>query len=185
MVEVRVLPSPVFISAMFPWCSAIAPITWTSKCRCPIVRLAASRTHANASGNRSSRVSPDSSRSRNSVVLAASSGSDRSSSSGSYVLTSPAVCPSCFFLRPSPICPSFSMTMLRLGVGEVWNLYGTGGLEPDRSSRRLCRPRPGPHAGGDAEAARSDDRRSGDLDHLLAHGVDDRFHARVEVELLH
>ena len=127
------MPSPVFISAMLPWCSATAPITWTSKCRCPIVRLAASRTLANASGSRSSRVSPASSRSRNSAVLPASSASDRSSTSGSYVLTSSAMCASCFFLRPSPIWPSFSMTMLRLGVGRGWNPYGTGGLEPDRA----------------------------------------------------
>ena len=28
-----VLPSPVFISAIFPWWSTAPPISWTSKCR--------------------------------------------------------------------------------------------------------------------------------------------------------
>ena len=52
------MPSPVFISAMLPWCRAAPPISCTSKCRWPIVRRAASRTTANASGSRSSSDSP-------------------------------------------------------------------------------------------------------------------------------
>ena len=51
-------------------------MTWTSKWRWPIVRLAASRTHANASGSRSSSDSPASSRCRNSAVFAWSSASE-------------------------------------------------------------------------------------------------------------
>ena len=55
--ETRVLPSPVFISATQPKCSAAPPMIWTSKWRWPSVRLPASRTAANASGRRSSRCS--------------------------------------------------------------------------------------------------------------------------------
>ena len=58
MVAARVLPSPVFISAMLPRCRAAPPISCTSKWRMPSVRLAASRTAANASGSRSSSDSP-------------------------------------------------------------------------------------------------------------------------------
>ena len=61
-VETSVLPSPVFISAIQPKCSAAPPMTWTSKWRWPSTRRAASRTVANASGSRSSRSSPRSSR---------------------------------------------------------------------------------------------------------------------------
>ena len=35
-VATRVLPSPVFISAMLPRCSAAPPMTWTSKGRMPM-----------------------------------------------------------------------------------------------------------------------------------------------------
>ena len=41
--ETRVLPSPVFISAIQPKCRAAPPISCTSKWRWPITRLAASR----------------------------------------------------------------------------------------------------------------------------------------------
>ncbi len=58
MTEVRVLPSPVFISAMLPKCSAAPPMIWTSYGRWPSTRAAASRAVANASGSRSSSVSP-------------------------------------------------------------------------------------------------------------------------------
>ncbi len=46
-------------------------MSWTSKCRMLSVRRPASRTTANASGSRSSSVSPAASRSRNSAVLRA------------------------------------------------------------------------------------------------------------------
>ena len=39
MVETRVFPSPVFISATIPRCSAAAPMICTSKCRWPSTRL--------------------------------------------------------------------------------------------------------------------------------------------------
>ena len=57
MVATRVLPSPVFISAILPWCSTMPPMTWTSKGRIPRTRTEASRAVAKASGNRSSRGS--------------------------------------------------------------------------------------------------------------------------------
>ena len=49
-VAVSVFPSPVFISAIWPSCSAMPPISWTSKWRIPIVRLPVSRTIAKHSG---------------------------------------------------------------------------------------------------------------------------------------
>ncbi|SHW53838.1 Uncharacterised protein [Mycobacteroides abscessus subsp. abscessus] len=85
--QVRVLPSPVFISAMFPACSAAPPITCTSKCRWLSTRQEASRATANASGIRSSRVSPFSRRPLNSPVLACSSASESFSMSSDRVLT--------------------------------------------------------------------------------------------------
>src|SRR3989442_2412802 len=57
-VATSVLPSPVAISAIFPSWSTMPPISWTSKCRIPTVRRAASRQTANASGRMSSRGSP-------------------------------------------------------------------------------------------------------------------------------
>ncbi len=78
-----VFPSPVFISAMSPSWSTIAPITWTSKWRIPTERFAASRTAAKASNVSSSSDSPFSSRWRNSAVFAASSASESLSKSGS------------------------------------------------------------------------------------------------------
>lgn len=63
MVATKVFPSPVFISAIFPWCSTTPPITCTSKGLSPSVLRAASRTTAKASGSSSSSVSPFCSRS--------------------------------------------------------------------------------------------------------------------------
>ena len=50
-VAIRVLPSPVRISAIWPWCKTIPPKSCTSKCRIPKTRTPASRTTANASGS--------------------------------------------------------------------------------------------------------------------------------------
>ena len=82
-----VFPSPVFISAMSPSWSTIAPITWTSNGRMPTDRFAASRTAANASKESSSSDSPFSSRCLNSTVFPASSSSERASKSGSSEVT--------------------------------------------------------------------------------------------------
>ena len=54
----RVLPSPVFISAILPSWSTLPPMSWTSKWRIPRVRRLASRVSAKASGSSSSRVRP-------------------------------------------------------------------------------------------------------------------------------
>src|SRR5690606_23785426 len=62
------------------------PMSCTSKWRMFSVRLAASRTTANASGSRSSSVSPFSRRSRNSSVLARSCASDNATICGSSAL---------------------------------------------------------------------------------------------------
>ena len=51
-VATSVLPSPVRISAILPWCSTMPPISCTSKWRMPSVRRDASRTAAKASGSR-------------------------------------------------------------------------------------------------------------------------------------
>jgi hypothetical protein len=63
-VAVRVLPSPVFISAIEPSCSTMPPISWTSKWRCPSVRLATSRVIAKDSKSSSPSDSPAIARSR-------------------------------------------------------------------------------------------------------------------------
>src|SRR5215208_5826394 len=102
MVAARVLPSPVFISAILPSCKTIPPITCTSKGRMPKVRLDASRTTAKASGKMSSRVSPPSSLSRNSSVLARSSSSESFSTSGSRAVTASTAFWSALTFRPSP-----------------------------------------------------------------------------------
>jgi hypothetical protein len=52
------LPSPVFISATLPKCSAAPPISCTSNGRWLSTRHAASRATANASGSRSSSDRP-------------------------------------------------------------------------------------------------------------------------------
>src|SRR6266511_834739 len=85
----------------------------TSKWRCPSVRLAASRTAANASGSMSSSISTRSSlpsassrRARNSPVSARSSSSERCSISGSKALTSGTIDSTSLSFRPSPACKS-------------------------------------------------------------------------------
>src|SRR3954454_2398276 len=87
---------------MRPSCSTMPPISWTSNGRRPMARLDASRTAAKVSGSSSSRSSPWSKRSRNSIVLAASWSSDSASSSGSSAFTSMTRCSSRFRVRPSP-----------------------------------------------------------------------------------
>ena len=57
-VIVKVLPSPVFISAILPSCKTTPPIIWTSKCLSFRVRLEASLTNAKASGKISSNFFP-------------------------------------------------------------------------------------------------------------------------------
>src|SRR5262245_29120132 len=69
-VATSVLPSPVAISAIVPSCSTMPPISWTSKCRMPTVRRAASRQTAKASGRTSSSSSPPSIRFLNSSDFA-------------------------------------------------------------------------------------------------------------------
>src|SRR6266545_4320016 len=167
MVATRVFPSPVFISAMLPSCRTIAPITWTSKCRWPIVRRAASRTEANASGSRSSRLSPASSRRRNSSVFARSCSSESSSSSGSNVLTMRTSCSRRLSLRPSPNWPIFSRPKVvsSRGLGVRLSIVTEGSGKPARAAVG--------RGGG-----------SGDLEQLLPHGVDHCLHPGVQVELL-
>ena len=114
-VATSVFPSPVRISAMRPWCKVMPPIIWTSKCRMPSVRFDTSRTAANASGRRSSRVSLPSRRSRNLAVNPRSSSSLRranwpssaliSSTAGRIRLTSRSL-PSPSILRSLLITPS-------------------------------------------------------------------------------
>ena len=84
----KVLPSPVRISAILPWWSAMAPISWTSYWRMPMVRFMASRPAANTSGMTSSMAAPRRSFSRLRRALARSrrrsmSGLWSSSSDGS------------------------------------------------------------------------------------------------------
>jgi hypothetical protein len=55
-VAVSVLPSPVRISAILPSCSAMPPISCTSKWRIFMTRLEASRTTAKASGSSVQRL---------------------------------------------------------------------------------------------------------------------------------
>src|SRR5947208_11583669 len=69
-VATSVLPSPVAISAIFPSWSTMPPISWTSKCRMPTRRRAASRPTAKASGRISSSGSPPSIRFLNSSDFA-------------------------------------------------------------------------------------------------------------------
>src|SRR4028119_2040798 len=107
MVAASVLPSPVFISEILPSCSAMPPITCTSKGRIPKVRLEASRTTAKASGRMPSRVSPSASLPRNSSVFARSPSSESCSTSGSRAVTAPTRGWRTLTLRPSPILKIF------------------------------------------------------------------------------
>src|SRR5918998_1253105 len=103
MVAARVLPSPVFISAILPSCKTIPPITCTSKGRISKVRLDTSRTTAKASCRISSSDAPSSSLSRNSSVFARSSSSVSFSTSGSSAVTAATPFWSALTFRPSPI----------------------------------------------------------------------------------
>ena len=107
MVAASVLPSPVFISAIFPSCKTMPPMTCSSKGRIPRVRLETSRTTAKASGNRSSMVSPPPSLSRNSSVFSRSCESESFSISGSNAETSSTRRWRTLTLRPSPILNIF------------------------------------------------------------------------------
>src|SRR5450759_1092157 len=99
-VATRVLPSPVFISATLPRCSAAPPMICTSKWRLPSGRLLASRTAAKASGRRSSRVSPSARRLRKIAVSPRSSSSVSFSKSSSIAFTCSEM--PCSFLRLRP-----------------------------------------------------------------------------------
>src|SRR5215210_528328 len=103
MAAARVLPSPVFISAILPSCNAMPPMTCTSKGRMPNVRLDASRTTAKASCRISSSPSPFPSRSRNSSDFARNSSSVSFSIPGSRAVTASTLFWSALTLRPSPM----------------------------------------------------------------------------------
>src|SRR2546425_1310733 len=72
---------------MCPLWSASPPSSCTSKCRCPRVRFAASRTRAKPSGRRSSMVSSFARRSRIRQVVSASSASLRRAVASSKAFT--------------------------------------------------------------------------------------------------
>src|SRR5438552_1060152 len=76
---------------MCPLWSASPPSSCTSKCRCPSVRFAASRTRAKTSGSMSSTVSPFARRSRMRTVVSARSASPRRAVSSSRVFTRAAI----------------------------------------------------------------------------------------------
>src|SRR6266511_301360 len=78
------------------------PISWTSKCRWPRRRRAASRQSANASGSRSSSDSPLPARSRSSSASERISESSSSSISGSIRLIEATRCSYSLNCRPSP-----------------------------------------------------------------------------------
>src|SRR3954452_12319086 len=156
-VETNVLPSPVFISATQPKCSAAPPMICTSKCRWPSTRLPASRTVANASASRSSRSSPASWRRRNSTVRARSSSSLRRSISGSSALISGTIDSRSLSFRPSPalrtrlkrliaVHPTGADPEIRALGGSPTRRCGSaravsvGGLARCRRGRRVTRP---------------------------------------------
>src|SRR3954454_17885852 len=153
----RVLPSPVFISATQPKCSAAPPMSWTSKCRWPMTRLPASRVAANASMRRSSTDSPRSIRSRNSTVLCFSSSSLSAAISASWALMSGTSDSRALTLRPSPMRRTRSRTPMAAECKGEW----LGLLRSPLAADRLL-----------------------EVEQLLADGVDDGLHAGVEVQLL-
>ena len=110
--ETSVLPSPVFISAIQPKCSARPPISCTSKWRWPSTRQAASRTTAKASTARSSRDSPFSSRSLNSTVMWASASSLMPCISGSRAPIRGTNSASRLTFLPSPARRTFVNTLM-------------------------------------------------------------------------
>src|SRR5205807_5768177 len=81
-----VLPSPVFISAILPWCRTTPPTSCTSKWRIPMVRRPALRHSAKASIRSSSRSWPSSASLRISSDRARRPASSSSFSSGSSSL---------------------------------------------------------------------------------------------------
>src|ERR671916_1813913 len=135
MVAASVLPSPVFISEILPSCSAMPPITWTSKGRIPRVRFDASRTTAKASGRMPSRASPAANFSRNSSVFAAREPSERLSTSGSRAETASTRCWRTLSFRPSPILNIFVSRLANDQHQPRINASGDG---------RPCAARPSP-----------------------------------------
>src|SRR6266568_5136285 len=159
---------------MLPLCRTMPPISWTSKWRCPMVRLAASRTQANASGRMSSRVSPSARRCLNSSDLARSSVSESSSISGSNVPMTWAISASFLTLRPSPKSPSLSST----NGGSLGSCVRACGELDYTSGVPLARLPSCPLAGSSRSGRVLFPRRRSRLDSLrdvqdvLAHGVD-------------
>src|ERR671920_1662417 len=125
MVAASVLPSPVFISAIFPSCNTMPPMICSSKGRIPSVRLETSRTTAKASGSKSSIVSPFASLSRNSPVFSRSCASESCSISGSSAETVPTRFWRTLTLRPSPILKIF---VNKFPKTSYLMLFGRGGL---------------------------------------------------------
>src|SRR5918998_6054763 len=129
MVAASVLPSPVFISAIFPSCNTMPPMICSSKGRIPRVRRETSRTTAKASGNRSSMVSSPASLSRNSSVFSRSCASESFSISGSSAETVPTRFWRTLTLRPSPILRIFVSKFAKTGYLMLFGRSGlTGGL---------------------------------------------------------
>ncbi len=86
----NVLPSPVFISAILPWCITIPPINCTLYWRIPNFLFDTSLTTAKASINMSSKVSPLFNLFLNTLVISFNSSSDKfciSSSKASILST--------------------------------------------------------------------------------------------------
>src|ERR671910_2964211 len=125
MVAASVLPSPVFISAIFPSCKTMPPMTCSSKGRIPSVRLETSRTTAKASESTSSSVSPPASLSRNSSVFSRSSESESLAISGSNAETVSTRFSRTLTLRPSPILKIF---VNKFAKTSYLMLFGRGGL---------------------------------------------------------
>src|SRR5215210_7016193 len=125
MVAASVLPSPVFISAIFPSCKTMPPMICSSKGRIPSVRRETSRTAAKASGSRSSMVSPFASLSRNSSVFSRNCASESFSMSGSSAETVSTRFWRALTLRPSPILKIF---VNKLAKTSYLMLFGRGGL---------------------------------------------------------
>src|SRR5918995_4905526 len=125
IVAASVLPSPVFISAIFPSCNTMPPMICSSKGRIPRVRRETSRTTAKASGSRSSMVSSPASLSRNSSVFSRNCASESFSMSGSSAETVSTRFWRALTLRPSPILKIF---VNKLAKTSYLMLFGRGGL---------------------------------------------------------
>ena len=130
-VEVKVLPSPVRISAILPLCKAIPPAICTSKWRIFMTRLEPSRTTAKASGSKASSDSPAAKRSRKLWVLARNSSSFRASSPDSSALIRSTVLRYCL-RRRSLRLPKI---LVRKGMAmSARSTFSPGGRETDRLS---------------------------------------------------